>query len=511
MMVMAKKFRRGWLFILIALLSCTSAKSPGLSEDELRAYLDQKEGVYEEISVQMGLATWAYYTGEGSADLKAPREKFQKLIADEYLNRVVNHAKTVTKTFSDPVLQRRLQVWHRVLTIARVSLDPDALLMQERLEAWLKPGGGEQAQPSPEEIEKTSMDLIKRRNAMARALGFPDFPTLIYEETELGAQWFDHFVKTVETITREPYRRLIGKIKEEKGGGPIALSDIRTLLKGYYADEISEELDKADQKNVNEAIINGIGIRFSDLPIRIVEKKMPEGIGGQGFAIRIPTDMRIVVQPGLKPADLTHEYGHALQYALTRVRFPILKGYEWLRGVECDAYAEGMAQTLAAFQKSPAWISSQTKLSEEEIVSRQKKQDTYAPAFLRYELLYFLFEIELYRNADQSPREVLNRLQKELLLVEDVSDKPVSLEYHFIFATYPVYVQSYLLADVIAWQVHQVLKAKFGAAYPLNPQVGPFLEESFWKNGSLEDWQAKLKKATGRELDVPGYLKSLGL
>lgn len=510
MIRISTRLRWAWLWSFLAgLLACASAGDPHHPPLSPLAYLDQQEALYEEICVQMGVATWAYYTGEGTADLQTPRARFQRLCADPRLNTLVFDRNAFPD--ADAALQRRLQVWRHVLTIAKVTLDPEALRLQERLEAGLKPDVEAQARPTPEAIEQCMIDLVRRRNALARVLGYRDFPTLMDEETELGARWLDEFIRTVESVTREPYRRLVEAAKAEKEGAPIAPSDIRALLKPYYADPVSEALDETGPKDLNETLLQGIGLPLAALPIRLVVKDLPPGIGGQGFAIRIPTDIRIVVQPDLSPAHRTHEYGHAVQYAHTRPPFPILKGYEWMRGGDCEAFIEGMAQTLAFFQKSPAWIAAHTTFSPEEIQAGRAKRNVYAPANLRSEMAYFLFERELYRHPDQPPRQIQNRLHGELLLVEEFPDAPVRPDYYFIFATYPAYVQSYLLADIVAWQVHQTLQAKFGDDYPFNPQVGPFLEEAFWKHGSLDDWRTKLVKTTGRELDVSGYLRDLGL
>jgi Zn-dependent M32 family carboxypeptidase len=80
-----------------------------------------------------------------------------------------------------------------------------------------------------------------------------------------------------------------------------------------------------------------------------------------------------------------------------------------------------------------------------------------------------------------------------------------------MFVDYPCYMHNYLIAGIIGWQVHDTLKQKFGEGYAFNNNVGQFLIDNLYKNGMLNDWRGILKGATGKTLDVDGYLKYLGM
>ena len=100
--------------------------------------------------------------------------------------------------------------------------------------------------------------------------------------------------------------------------------------------------------------------------------------------------------------------------------------------------------------------------------------------------------------------------KKKYLLVDEPLKTPMSLA-NMIFVSYPLYIQNYLIGDIVSWQVHKALEENFGKDYAFNEEVGPYLEETLWKNGELFTWQIRLIKASGKELDIEGYLKSLGL
>jgi hypothetical protein len=122
----------------------------------------------------------------------------------------------------------------------------------------------------------------------------------------------------------------------------------------------------------------------------------------------------------------------------------------------------------------------------------------------------FMFEVEFYKDLDQNPDELAQNLQQKYLLVDEPLKTPMSLA-NMIYVSYPLYVQNYLIGDMISWQVHTALEEKFGKDYAFNKEIGPYLEETLWKNGELYTWQKRLFKATGKELDIEGYLRALGL
>jgi len=122
----------------------------------------------------------------------------------------------------------------------------------------------------------------------------------------------------------------------------------------------------------------------------------------------------------------------------------------------------------------------------------------------------FMFEIEFYKDLNQNPDDLIKMLNKKYLLIEEPLKQPKKLA-NMILVSYPLYIHNYLIADIISWQVHATLEEKFGKDYAFNKDVGEFLEENFWETGELFPWQIRLRRATGKELDVKGYLKSLGL
>ena len=199
-----------------------------------------------------------------------------------------------------------------------------------------------------------------------------------------------------------------------------------------------------------------------------------------------------------------------LQAMHTTIESPILKEYEWSLGSGCGGYAEGMAEVSARFARNPEWVKRLTTMSEVEIQEKIDNANSYLPAYFRILLPTIIFEVEFYKNLDQDPDDLRRQLTQQYLLLDSPPERVRSIV-DMIYVSYPLYIQNYMIAEIVSWQVHTALEEKFGKEYVFNPEVGDFLKEHFYKNGELYPWQTRLKNATGKELDLDGYLTNLGL
>jgi hypothetical protein len=509
-MVLRKLF---WLtsLVIIGLSGCARYSIPEMnSEQHLRRYLDAKENIYEDICVQMGEEYWKYYARETEADLFTPRERFREFLTDETLNRIVDAWYSMKPTMRDSMLISRVMTWHNILTAAKVEMDPEIFVLRNQLELWFAVTDSAHSIPTREEMDSVMLKLMLLRNAKARSLGFENFAELVLEVTDIGADWFYKFVETIEATTAEPYARLLEKIKHEKGMSEIESKDIRNLWGLYYVTSHGAQIDEENMNGLMKETIENIGIEYDDLNVEITEQDLPGGVGGQSLAIRIPDDFKVVVTDDLSFYDRVHEIGHGAQYTFTTVPYPVLKGYEWCLGSDCSAYSEGMAETMAKFVCNDEWQIRYGGMGESALTTQKEILNEYFPLYLRFMLMQAMYEIELYRDLTRDPKHVWQAVQEKYLTLGNSTFKPVPFA-NIIFVSYPIYVQNYLIADVISWQIHETLEDRFGPAYVFESRVGTFLKEHFYANGEFYPWQMRLRKATGRELDIDGYLDAAGL
>jgi len=493
--------------VFVSIFSCFQES---LSESRLKTFLDEQEETFEQISISMGTAYWKLYTEGGETDLKTPKQRFAALFLDEDLNSILDRWYGRRDEMKDPVLKRRVELWHNILTGAAVDLDEDILALTDRLETWLSAGAGSEDKPSPEEMEKAVLKLMKLRNIKARERGFSDYPEMILSITGLNPDFFYSFVDILEKRTLAPYQNLLTKIKTEQNKTTVGTADIQAMMGRFMGLKAGPRIAKEQMLPLMKETVGNIGIPFDSLPLRFEERDMPAGIGGQGFAVSIPEDFRVVVMPSLPFESRLHELGHGLQWMFTSAASPILKGYEWSRGNSCGAFDEGMAETMARFSKNPEWLKKYADSSEAEFLDQHAEIRKMTPAYIRFMLNMFMFEVEFYKNLDQDPSETARMLQHRYLLIDEPLKKPKSLA-SMIYVSYPLYIQSYLIGDMVSWQVHEALKNEFGKGYVFNPKVGSWLEKNLWRKGALLPWRRRLKEATGKDLDIEGYLRYSGI
>ncbi|UCG29337.1 MAG: hypothetical protein JSV53_07375 [candidate division WOR-3 bacterium] len=480
------------------------------SEGYLRRYLDAKEIVYEDICVQMGSAYWNYYSQEDEADLATPRERFRELLTNDTLNRIVDTWYARKMMIRDPILKSRVTVWHNVLTAAKVEMDPEIFALRNKLELWFAETDEVSSVPSREEMDSVMLRLMELRNARSKSLGFDNFAELVLEVSGIGADWFYEFVKTIDAATAEPYARLLEQLKQELGKSEIEANDIGKLFGLYYITNQGASIAEDKIDFLIKETIEGIGIEHDDLSVEIVEQDLPGGVGGQSLAIRIPENFKVVVRDELSFFDRVHELGHGAQYTFTAIGYPILEGYEWCLGSDCGAYSEGIAETLAKFARNEEWQKRNTGMSEEELMTQKEILKKYMPLYLRYLLVESMYEIALYDDLARDNLEIWQMLHKKYLSLEGSTARPIPFA-NIIHVSYPVYVQNYLIADVISWQIHEALEDRFGSGYAFDNRVGSFLKEYFYADGGMYPWQVRMERATGRELDLGGYLSAGGL
>lgn len=469
-------------------------------QKEFVKYLDAMEKQYEEISVYFGTQTWNLYSMEGKADLPGAKAKYASLFNDEKLRTNVTAWYGKLKTSDDLILKRRVQIWKTMLDAARVDYDTEIANVSAVLLDEVR-NRDEKNVEQTKELEKKVLNLIKLRNKKAQQFGFNNYPEFVLEYTGIGYKWFMDLVNKVEERTAPAYKELFEKIKGEKG--KVSVSDIRQYQK--YLPE--SNFSKDSLYLVMKESLAAIGIDYSKLPIRFVVKNAD--FGGNCIAVSIPEDLRVIMVPDMPISVYLHELGHGMQWMKAEINNPILEGYEWCMGNGGPAFAEGMAETLANFCRQPLWFKKYTKLTDEQITNMLIPDKFSTAIRLRRTLIRFLIEIEIYKNPDADPSQLVADLNKKYLWIENAPSQ-LSLA-NTIFMDYPIYMHNYFLAEMIGWQVHDALKQKFGEGYVFNNQVGRFLIDNLYKNGMIKEWQGILKGATGKNLDIDGFLKSLGM
>jgi hypothetical protein len=449
------------------------------------------------------MEVWEYYSDSTKNSMTKHKELFSNFLLNDSLISTINYWYTKSGDISNDTLIKRLELWNNIVKCAQVDFNPEIMQLQNLLETQLSTYPSKNV--TDDEIEESVLKLITLRNDIAKQLGYGNYAYMVLQNTGIDTTWFEKLIMTIDTGSAEKYEIFIQNHFPKNS--KIEYGDIIDyIIQAYMINDDPVIEDSKKEKLIHETLSN-IGIEVSDLPIQFEITDLPPGIGGFGNGIDIPNDFRAVATKELSYYYLLHEIGHGINWTNVSINYPILKGYEWCTGNSNDAYSESMAEVIAKFSQNTESLK-KVGFSERYIDSIQSHRKEINPVYLRLGLINTLFEVELYKNPDKDPAIIKSELYAKYLNInKDFSKRPNLIRLSYV--SYPVYEQNYLIADIISWQIHEYLENEFGEDYVINPKVGDFLKENLWKNGELYSSQYKIKKATGKELDLPGYLKYL--
>ncbi len=469
---------------------------------ELEKFLDKKEKQFEQVSYELGDEYWNFYSGEAEADLKTPKNEFYKLLANDTLNNYIEEWYPKRSEIKDTILRRRIELWHRVLLSAKVEYDAEIMQIRNELEEALQVSDNKTKEPY--NFETNMLKIIQLRNKKAVELGFDNYVHLTFEVNGLGYEWFRNFVIQMDSSSYDAYKSLVDKTKKENNIDKFSQRNAYQIYIQFYRNTESRSVKVEKMIPLVKESLANIGINYNELPAKLVEKQLPPGVGGQGLMIDIPNDFRAVMTTGMEISTWMHEMGHGLHGLFNSINEPILEGYEWIPGNSTTAFCEGMAETSAWITRNPEWQKKYTDLTIEEITEKRERINESAPAYIRFSLYNFMLETELYLNPQKSYEEIQKDLAKKYLLIETEEIRTRGLN-NIIYVSYPLYLQNYLLADIIASQVHTTLQEKFGNDYAFNQEVGSYLIKNFYSKGEYYNWQERLICGTGNPLDIEAY------
>lgn len=533
---------------LILLSSCEQKRETVSTKNELLIFLDTLEHNYEDACIQTGMANWNLYSGEAAHNLDAAKAKFAKIFLDSSDKKLIELWRDKSSALADDTLARRLELWWRCflggsiysdsaisanenylqkkitnfkfsylgnrITLAEISTRLRTEQNQkQRKNYWLI------TSQLSDNAKDELVELVKLRNEKAKLLGFYNYYSLSLFLQQIKEDWLIKTLNNLEEKTRAPFQEFIESSK--KKFKPEVYKRSAEKSRKFHAWDFDAALYRwasiSDTHFPKDSIFpilhrfhKNIGFKVDSLPIKETIKDIP--FGGLNIGINIPLDSRYLLNPitGKRFYNVAfHEYGHALQIVHTNVRYPILKGYEWIPGASCGAYAEGVAELQAEFVNDPEWLRTYTSASQddaEKYVATRTFGDLY---YLRRTLKDFFFEYEMYKNPDQDLAALEREMYKKYLLVEIDSTMPHRFASSIWYTMYPCYYQNYILSKMISAQVYEVIVNKFGSSRISNTEIGNWIIAHLYANGEVQEWHERIRNTTGKSLETGAYLRTL--
>jgi len=508
------------------------------TKSELVRFLDSLEQRYEAACKENGLANWNSYSKEGPADLDGAKEQFTEIFSDTASRNIVEEWRAQSSSLADPLLARRLELWHRCFIGGAIYSDPDIAKLENDLQRritdfkfvlgkssttrakvmnalrqevsqrtrhklWSVPGQLSAV------VERKLLKLVGLRNAKAKSFGYSNYYSLALSLHAIDEQWLLATLNLLEERTRPAFEEFIAASKKKlkvKHFGPwdfdYALREAASLPDKYFpADSVFTALHRFEK---------GIGFAVDSLPIKEVVKDIP--YNGLSLAVQIPADSRFLVNPTQGKgfyAVAFHEYGHSLRAVHTHVEYPILKSYEWIPGAQCAAYEEGVAEMHGEFTDDSLWLSAFTKAKTKEIGRYMQERPLPNLYRLRRLLKDFFIEYEMYRDPLQDMDSVERAMYKKYLLVDVGENDGHQYAASIWYTSYPCYYQNYILASMMATQLQEALSNKFGSEKFSSAKVATWIIRYLYRGGETEEWSERIHTATGKSLETGAFLRKL--
>ncbi|MDP4164091.1 MAG: M2 family metallopeptidase, partial [Bacillota bacterium] len=369
-------------------------------------------------------------------------------------------------------------------------------------------------------VEKGLLELVKKRNEAARALGYENHYEMSFELQELDRkEVFSIFQNLIEQ-SDETYRSMKQELDErlaDKFG--ISAEDIRPW---HYVDPFFQEAPASETTHLDPYFegkdllqlttdtFEEMGIEISDLyeksDLFPREKKNPTAFctdmdrEGDVRVLCNLTDSSYWMETNL------HEFGHAAYFKYIDANLPFN-----LRTPSHTLTTESIAMLFGKMGKDPRWLTKFLNVDEETIDELKPELHKYQQLQMlisaRWIITFVFFEKELYENPDQDLNKLWWKTVQEIQLVTppDNTDNPDwAAKIHFTLA--PVYYQNYLLGELMAAQLLRHIEASVSPEF-FTKEAGKLLIESFFQPGALYSWNEKIQRVTGEKLNPMHFVE----
>lgn len=378
-----------------------------------------------------------------------------------------------------------------------------------RREAW------EASKQIGREIAEPLRELVRRRNAAARALGFENYYVMELWLQELDEERLFGILGEFEARTDEAFAAFRAELDERlaarHGVAPEALrpwhwedpfSQVAPSVGGVGLDRVFADRDFVP---IAAEFFRGLGLPVDDVLSRsdLYER---EGKDQHAFCMDVDREGDVRVLCNLRPNEkwagtLLHELGHAAYDVFLPRSLPFL-----LRQPSHTLSTESIAMYFGRLTRDPRWLrevmGAALSDTEAEDVRAQLRASMLVSA--RWILVMCHFERALYRDPDRADLnslwwDLVERMQ--LVRRPDGRDEPDwAAKIHFTFS--PVYYHNYLLGELMASQISAASRADVPADRSVAGQtsVGRFLRERIFNPGASLSWDDLLVEATGEGL-----------
>jgi peptidyl-dipeptidase A len=495
-------------------------------KNDVRAALDELEAELAISDAASAHAQWRQHFGfSGTAGLRLGARTRITALADHKTRRAI---RLWQSEIDDPILARRATLLLRRAQWDGIELHPQIIQLRKRIDAitsshrfrfngcsltrperltalrkdpnrdqrrraWLS------ARSLSDLIEGDVRRLMRLRQRLAQNQGFDSYPSLAMAVMGLDAQSIEELLDGLWLSTQRAYRDWLNEIarllKPMDGLRPWDLTFAAESAAAPYErafprdGAVSAALDAADR----------VGLRSKGETVRVDNASLPHG--ALCFAIRRPDDIRILVNVGDGHAHycaVFHEFGHALHWRSVCQRSHLMRQ-------EPPPFNEAMACLWARFVSEFYWLQDGATLSEEAASQYRKASARRSLLRLRWLMAQASFECRAYEAVDGDLNGLWCDVVDRFLGVP--SDEMPGWAHNLFWSSHPIYIQNYVIGEVVASQTLNALRDQFGGVD--NRDIGAWLTANYFEAGASVPWRQKVVHATGAALSTDALLAEL--
>jgi peptidyl-dipeptidase A len=528
------------------------------AEGEAAAFVEGMTAAVEPLELEANLAAWEAAAGAGDeATARATRARgaLRGLFTDAEGARRVR-AWLDSGQIADPLLRRQLHLLDEEFTrnrLPRETID-DLVNRQAELErlfyGFRAELGGERVSNNQlldvlsterdssvrraawdaskqigAQVAEPLRELVRRRNAAARSIGFRDAYAMDLHLQEIDEAELFAIMDGLRDGSDAPFAAFRAELDREMG--PRFGLAVDALRPWHWEDPFSQQapamgdvdLDRwfggRDPVPLATEFFGGIGLGVEKILARsdLYER---EGKDQHAFCQDVDRKGDVRILCNLRPNEkwtstLLHELGHAVYDEALPLDLPFL-----LRQPAHILTTESVAMYFGRLTREPAWLREVVGAQVSDAEAREIRGQSRAAMLIaaRWMLVMVYFERELYRDPDRAD---LNRVWWELVerlqLVRYPEARPDGTEWasKIHLSLSPVYYHNYLLGEMMASQVSAAIRRETGLPPERSvggePRVGAFFRDRIFAPGASVPWNEHLQRATGEPLDPRWFVE----
>jgi len=372
------------------------------------------------------------------------------------------------------------------------------------------------------------LDIVKKRNAFARAQGFPNyFDYKVQKNEQMSSDQLFTILDDFEVRTRAANTRALSDLARVHGANATLPWNLRFFVSGDVTRQLDPYLSfaKGLERWLQSFRHLGIAYRGATMQLDLLERKgkyqngfchgpippffnaQNEWVAGQiNFTAGAKPDQ---IGSGARAINtLFHEGGHAAHFANVTQNAPC---FSQEFAPTSMAYAETQSMFCDSLLDDADWLKRYAHNAQGEpipdalIHARIQTTQPFAAYGERSTLVVPYFERALYRLSDEQLTAdtvlALARATEQRILGVAVGPRPLLAIPHLLNQESSASYHGYLLANMAVYQTRAYFERTYGYLTD-NPAIGPALSQHYWARGNSISHNDTLLSLTGEPFNA---------